>query len=79
MSGWFDTVPNQGILRYYITGSTERITVTSPKALSEILVSRAYDFTKTELVRKSLGRITGIGVLLAEGDEHKVRIYKCCS
>ena len=77
MRGWLDTVPNDGLLRYYITGSSERLTVTSLKALSEVLVLRAYDFAKTELVRNSLGRITGIGVLLAEGDEHKVHIYMC--
>ena len=67
------TVPNDGLFRYYVAGSSERLMITTPKALSELLVQRAYDFAKPAQLRASLGLITGIGVLLAEGDEHKVR------
>lgn len=49
----------------------ERLLVTSPKALGEVLVTKNYDFQKPPLLRFGLGRIVGNGVLLAEGDEHK--------
>jgi hypothetical protein len=50
-----------------------RVLITSPKALGEVLVQRSYDFVKPARVRVGLGRLLGVGVLLAEGDEHKVR------
>lgn len=49
--------------------------MTSPKGLSEILVTKVYDFEKPALVRESLGRLTGQkGVLLVEGAEHKASV-----
>lgn len=36
-------------------------------------MTKNYDFTKPPMVRAGLGRLLGIGVLLAEGDEHKVQ------
>ena len=47
--------------------------MTSPKALGEVLVQKNYDFIKPAQVRHGLGRLLGVGVLLAEGEEHKVR------
>jgi hypothetical protein len=67
-------MPNEDIIRYYIVGNLERLILTSPKSLAELLVTKVYDFEKPEMIRESLRRITGDGVLLAEGDEHKVSI-----
>lgn len=56
-----------------------RILVTNPKALAEVLVQRNYEFIKPPRIRMGLGRLLGIGILLAEGDEHKVclnMVYK---
>ncbi|DAA74761.1 TPA_exp: putative Cytochrome P450 monooxygenase [Trichophyton benhamiae CBS 112371] len=71
MKVWARDIPNEGIIRYYIAGNLERITVTSPKVLSEVLVSKAYDFAKPLVIQQGLGRLLGNGILLAEGDEHK--------
>lgn len=57
-----------------MVANLERVALTSPKALGELLVTKAYDFEKPELVRQSLRRVTGDGVLLAEGEEHKVNM-----
>ncbi|KAL1966959.1 hypothetical protein VTN77DRAFT_3703 [Rasamsonia byssochlamydoides] len=70
---WIETVPNNGLIRYYTVGNMERVLITSPKALSEVLVTRSYEFPKTELARAQLQRLTGNGLLLAEGDEHKTQ------
>jgi hypothetical protein len=72
MQEWAANLPNEGLIRYYIVGNLERVVLTSPKALSELLVTKVYDFEKPKTVRQSFRRIVGDGILLAEGDEHKV-------
>lgn len=69
---WVETLPNDGLIRY-INWFEERIIPTTPKALSEVLVTKNYDFIKPPTLRNGLGRILGIGILLAEGDEHKTQ------
>lgn len=59
------------MIRYLGMLNQERIMVTSPQALSEVLVTKNYDFVKPSFMRFGLGRILGIGILLAEGDEHR--------
>lgn len=71
---WVNAIPNEGLIRYLNVFNEERLLVTNPKALAEVLVTKNYDFIKPSLVRDGLGRILGIGILLAEGEEHKVII-----
>lgn len=66
-------MPNDGLIRYLAMFNEERILLTSPKALAEVLVTKAYDFRKPGMVRHTIGRVLGVGVLLAEGDEHRVQ------
>ncbi|KAJ4317917.1 hypothetical protein N0V94_004680 [Neodidymelliopsis sp. IMI 364377] len=68
---WIDNVPNDGVLYYRWLFNESRVLVTNPKALGEVLVQRNYEFVKPERIRKGLGRLLGVGILLAEGDEHK--------
>lgn len=68
-----NNIPNEGIIRYMGLFNSERIMITSPKALSEVLVTRNYDFIKPSHFRAGLGRLLGIGILLAEGEEHKTQ------
>ncbi|RYO65006.1 hypothetical protein AA0113_g5602 [Alternaria arborescens] len=68
---WIDTVPNDGVLLYRWLFNEPRILVTNPKAIGEVLVHRNYEFVKPSRLRKGLGRLLGVGILLAEGDEHK--------
>lgn len=72
MQRWMNDIPNDGLIRYMHLFNVDRLLVTSPKALGEVLVAKSYDFVKPTMVRNGLGRILGIGVLLAEGEEHKV-------
>lgn len=65
-------MPNEGVIYYRWLFNEPRVMVTSPKALAEVLVQRNYDFVKPGRVREGIGRILGVGILLAEGDEHKV-------
>ncbi|KAJ5776303.1 uncharacterized protein N7511_001314 [Penicillium nucicola] len=73
MREWVKKLPNDDLIRFYVVGNLERLFLTSPKSLGELLVTKNYDFEKPEMIRESLRRITGDGVLLAEGDEHKTQ------
>ena len=67
---WIETVPNDGLIRY-TNFFQERILITDPKALGEVLVTKNYDFVKPSGLREGISQILGVGILLAEGDEHK--------
>ncbi|KAI0206402.1 cytochrome P450 [Astrocystis sublimbata] len=73
MREWAATVPNDGVMRYMGMLNSERVLVTGSKALSEVLVTKNYHFEKPNQIRKSISRILGVGVLLAEGEEHKTQ------
>ncbi|KAK4242332.1 hypothetical protein C8A03DRAFT_40300 [Achaetomium macrosporum] len=73
MIEWVNSIPHNGLIRYLGPFNQERLLITSPKTLAEVLVTKNYDFVKPRQIRWSIGRILGIGVLLAEGDEHKVQ------
>lgn len=72
MLDWANTVPNEGLIWYKAQFNKERVLVTSPKALADVLVNNSYDFIKPKQLAQTIGRILGIGILFAEGDEHKV-------
>ncbi|KAI0152554.1 cytochrome P450 [Hypoxylon sp. NC0597] len=73
MREWIATIPNDGIIRYLAAFNQERLLITSPKALAEVLVTKNYDFQKPGNIRFGLSRLLGVGILLAEGDEHKTQ------
>lgn len=68
---WIDEVPNDGLIRYTNWFNMERVLLTNPKTLAEVLATKNYEFIKPAHFITALGRILGVGVLLAEGDEHK--------
>jgi cytochrome P450 len=68
---WVREIPNEGLIRYTHVFNSERVLLTSPKALAEVLVTKNYEFVKSEVLRYNLGRLLGIGLLMAEGSEHK--------
>jgi len=72
MRKWIADVPNNGFIRYSMW-FRRRLLLTTPATLSEVLVTKNYDFVKPGNIVKTLGRILGIGILFAEGDEHKMQ------
>lgn len=66
------TVQHDGLIRYRFLFNRERL-MASPAALAEVLMAKSYDFTKPAAVRRWLVRPLGSGVLLAEGDAHRVQ------
>lgn len=72
MQRWINEIPNDGLIHYYNYGKSSRLMPTTPKAIAEVLVQKNYEFIKPAMIRAGIGKILGVGVLLAEGDEHKV-------
>jgi cytochrome P450 len=68
---WINTVPNQGLIRYFGFLNMERVLVTSPDAVRQILQQKPYDFEKQYAQRIHLSRLAGQGLVSAEGDVHK--------
>ena len=76
MQKWIDEVPNNGIIRYHHVFNRERIMPVSPKALGEVLVHKNYEFVKPRELKVGLGRLLGDGILIAEGNVHKVKDHE---
>jgi len=70
---WLRDIPNEGLICFHDLFNVERVVPTSPKALAELLSTKAYDFEKPPNIRSLLGNIQGFGLLVAEGENHKVR------
>ena len=68
---WSEQIPNDGLIRFLDMFNAEILLPVSPKALAEVLVQRPYDFIKPPGLVTGLGKILGVGVFLAEGEEHK--------
>ncbi|KAK1757519.1 cytochrome P450 4V2 [Echria macrotheca] len=73
---WINSVPNDGIIRYLGPLNAERLMITSPKALAEVLTTKSYDFEKPQPLRYFLGHILGFGLFFSEGNDHRVQRRK---
>ena len=62
------------MIRFRVLFNEERILLTSPEMLREVLVTRSYDFIKPSPAEYIFGKILGKGLLVAEGSNHKVRM-----
>ena len=68
-----ETVNNDGLVRYFGFFNAERIVVTSPEALHEVLVTKNYLFPKPASLRETASKFLGLGLILSEGDAHKAQ------
>jgi cytochrome P450 len=68
---WLTTIANDGLLRYPGILGSYRLIPSSPKVLSELLVTKSYDFQKPEQGRTILRLALGDGLVVAEGDLHR--------
>jgi cytochrome P450 len=71
MLRWVKDIPNDGIIRFRGFFNADRLMLTGPKSLQEVLSQKSYDFEKPHPVRHFLGKILGDGLILVEGAEHK--------
>lgn len=65
------STPNNGIIRVLGFFHADRLILTSPAALADVLVNKTYDFEKPAWVSGILRRFLGNGLVVLEGDAHK--------
>ncbi|KAF1852036.1 cytochrome P450 3A4 [Cucurbitaria berberidis CBS 394.84] len=63
--------PNNGIILTRGFFHSDRLILTTPAALADVLVHKSYDFEKPPWVRAFLKRFLGEGLLVAEGVKHQ--------
>jgi cytochrome P450 len=68
---WINNIPNDGIIRVPGFFGRHVLIPTTPKILSELLVTKSYDFEKPEKSRNILRLVLGEGLVIAEGDIHR--------
>jgi cytochrome P450 len=66
-----NTIPNDGLIRYKVFFGKYFLMPTTPKILSELLVTKSYDFQKSEGGRNVLRMTLGDGLVVSEGETHK--------
>jgi cytochrome P450 len=64
-------VPNEGFIRIPTVFGINRLLLTSPGTLGEVLVHKSYDYEKPSELRHFLRLVLGDGMIVVEGDEHK--------
>ncbi|KAF2201691.1 cytochrome P450 3A4 [Delitschia confertaspora ATCC 74209] len=64
-------VSNDGMIHLRSFFHTDRLVLTEPATLAEVLVHKSYDFEKPSWARIFLRQFLGDGLLMTEGDEHK--------
>ncbi|RDW72924.1 hypothetical protein BP6252_06831 [Coleophoma cylindrospora] len=69
---WMRETPNDGLIRYSGILGAERILVTDPRGVRDILQLQPYSFVKPGPIRKIIRSILGDGLVVAEGSMHKV-------
>lgn len=66
-------VPHDGVLRYLTFFNRERLIIYSHHALADVLVTNCYAFQKPAFLADPMRIILGNGLLLSEGEEHRVQ------
>jgi cytochrome P450 len=68
---WIKQTPNDGVLLLRSFFHRNRLLLTKPKALADVLVAHPYDFEKPARIRNFLRNVLGDGLIIVEGDTHK--------
>ncbi|KIA75999.1 Cytochrome P450 [Aspergillus ustus] len=68
---WLTSVSNEGLITYRSILNQDRILLTSPKAIAEVLVSNTYAYTKHPNDISVIQRFLGNGLTISEGAEHR--------
>ena len=61
------------IIRYFFLCGTECLSVADDEALNQICVKNPYNYPKPDRIKNWMGIVIGHGVLLAEGNFHKLQ------
>jgi hypothetical protein len=68
---WVKKWPRADFIRYMTFGNSEALLVTSLAAHKEILQTKCYSFIKPPFLKRLIVDIVGLGLMFAEGEDHK--------
>ncbi|KAL2830618.1 cytochrome P450 [Aspergillus cavernicola] len=68
---WMTQIPNKGLITYRSFLNQDRLLLTTPKAIAEVLVHNPYAYTKHPSERSVIRRFLGDGLTISEGEEHR--------
>jgi hypothetical protein len=68
-----DTVPHEHFFRNLDVFNNEVLILTDPKAIAQPYQSDAYEYVKSINGKKIIEQVLGNGLVVAEGQDHKVR------
>lgn len=68
---WSQKWPSSPFIRYISFGNTETLLVNSLRAHQEVLSTKCYSFVKPPFFARIVGEVTGMGLVFAEGEEHR--------
>ncbi|GAB7355477.1 hypothetical protein MBLNU459_g5974t1 [Dothideomycetes sp. NU459] len=67
---WMKELPDSSLIYFRGLFNADRLVVNDHQALSEILVTKSYDFEKPAPIRNFLRDILGDGLVVIEGEDH---------
>ncbi|KAF2247316.1 cytochrome P450 [Trematosphaeria pertusa] len=70
---WSRKWPAAPFIRYISFGNTETLLVNSLRAHQEVLSTKCYSFVKPPFFARIVGEVTGMGLVFAEGEEHRIQ------
>jgi cytochrome P450 len=65
------TWPDAPLIRYFGWGNSDAVLINSLQAYKEVLHTQCYSFVRTTGFRRLIQDIIGVGLVFAEGEEHK--------
>lgn len=68
---WSKKWPKAPFIRYISVGNSEVLLVNNMAAHKEVMQSKVYSLVKPSFFKRLVGEITGVGLLFADGEEHK--------
>jgi hypothetical protein len=69
-----DTVPHDRFFRYLDIFNKEIVVPTDAKVIAEVYQTKSDDYTKPSKGKLILEKVLGNGLIIAEGQDHKVRL-----
>ncbi|KAI6353915.1 hypothetical protein MCOR25_008828 [Pyricularia grisea] len=73
ITDWMNQIPNDGFLFFRGMLGAEYLVVAGAEGLHDVLFTRAYDFEKISAFRRYPRRLLAGGLVVQEGDAHKIR------
>lgn len=68
---WMRRWPEVPLIRYFGFANSDAVLINSLQGYKEVLHTKCYSFVRTNGFRRLIMDIIGIGLVFAEGDEHK--------